>query len=145
MNPSSNFTPAERLESLRAGILAAVSLTAIALFLLGINSLLLDRPLALDLDLAIRCAIAGASGFLFGATYRYIIRRDDNSHLKQGAVLAFGLVRGLAIAEMGLTQGEPFPHLVLWGIESLLMFAGVAIVLDFALRWGWIAPFPSEK
>ncbi|MEB3886289.1 hypothetical protein [Lyngbya sp. CCY1209] len=145
MNPSSNFTPAERRESLGAGILAAVSLTAIALFLLGVNSLLLDRPLVPDLDLAVRGAIAGASGFLFGATYRYIIRRDDNSHLKQGAVLAFGLVRGLAIAEAGLTRGEPLPQLVLGGTESLLMFAGTAIVLDFALRRRWIAPFPSEK
>ncbi|MGC9524167.1 MAG: hypothetical protein ACP5D7_01360 [Limnospira sp.] len=145
MNPSSNFTPAERLESLRAGILAAVSLTAIALFLQGVNSLLLDRPLVPDLDLAVWGAIAGASGFLFGATYRYIIRRDDNSHLKQGAVLAFGLVRGFAIAEAGLTRGDPLTPIILGGTESLLMFAGAAIVLDFALRRRWIAPFPSEK
>jgi hypothetical protein len=39
---------------------------------------------------------------LFGVTYRYIIQEDSNPQLKAGAVLAFGLVRGLTVLDIGL-------------------------------------------
>jgi hypothetical protein len=90
---------AERLESLKAGIIGGFSLY----FAFGITSLVNTLVLAkyfqilatLQIDVNwhwwVNGAIALFSGLLFGVTYRYIIRSDNNSHLKAGGVLAFGL------------------------------------------------------
>ncbi|NJN88715.1 MAG: hypothetical protein HC881_23575, partial [Leptolyngbyaceae cyanobacterium SL_7_1] len=51
---------------------------------------------AIQLPMLLQGAIALATGFLFGVSYRYIVRQDENSHLKSGAILAFGIIRGLA-------------------------------------------------
>jgi hypothetical protein len=66
-------------------------------------------------------------------TYRYIIRTDRNHHLKSGAVLAFGLVRGLAQVEV---TDFALDRLLLNGVlvvESLLVFAIARYALDYAL------------
>jgi hypothetical protein len=61
-------------------------------------------------------------------------------------VLAFGLVRGLALVEgtlhepIALLPSALLP-LVLLGAESLLLFAGTRLVLDSALADGWLKPF----
>lgn len=84
------------------------------------------------------------SGFLFGVTYRYIIRQDTNSHLKSGAVMAFGLVRGLAQVEMELNQGiSSLDRVQLWQLsllvpENIGLFAGTVLLLDWAMGQGWI-------
>jgi hypothetical protein len=74
---------------------------------------------------------------LFGLTYRYVIRTDRNSHLQSGAVLAFGLVRGLAPIQdlrlswlIGLQIGE-----------SLLLFGAAALLIDWLIEQGWIKRF----
>ncbi|NET97303.1 MAG: hypothetical protein F6K05_31050, partial [Okeania sp. SIO1H2] len=101
---SSNFTFAERIESLKAGTIAGISLFLTSGAIAFGNSLFLAHKFELLADLEIialgwnflfQCAIAFISGFLFGVTYRYIIRQDSNPHLKSGAVVAFGSVRGL--------------------------------------------------
>lgn len=128
----------ERIESLKAGALSA---GAIALFLpltLLINQYLLPLPWNINL---ISGAIALLAGFLFGVTYRYIIRQDDNSHLRSGAVLAFGLVRGLAQIDVGLKTQDALLPLVAMALESLLMFAIARFVLDGGMRLNWIRPF----
>lgn len=138
----------ERVESLKAGFVGAVA-TAIAFsvmagwtvwiflgksaFDLGINGLL-------NLTLIVPAGIAGFSGFLFGVTYRYVVRSDRNSHLKQGAVLAFGLVRGLAQLDPTLALETDW----LAGmriLESVLMFAVAALLLDQLMQRGWIKTF----
>ncbi len=103
-------------------------------------------------DFSVRLAIALISGFLFGVTYRYIIRQDDSTHLRSGAVLAFALVRGLArldqrglgspLREWGLLQAELFLVLVLLG-QSWVMFAIARWALDIGLRRGWLQSFQS--
>ena len=94
-----------------------------------------------DFTLLIKVAIAFLSGFLFGVTYRYAIRDDQNPQLKAGVVLAFGLVRGLAVIE---GQPDITDTLWVWGIlviESLIEFAIARFTLDWAIHRRWIKPF----
>jgi hypothetical protein len=148
---------AERIESLKAGLLGA----AIATFTFSLMTLS-DRILLnfsvwhetrqvpvffsdwLVAPELISGAIAALAGFLFGVTYRYIVRQDDNPHLKSGAVLAFGLVRGLAQVDTVLAhQSDPLPLVILAG-ESILLFAIAQVGLEVALRQGWVKPFSSQ-
>lgn len=147
------ITLAERLESVKAGLVGALTASLLFGALLLLHGWLSLRfaPLAAlllsadSLRLLMGGAIAALSGFLFGITYRYIIRQDQNPHLKDGAVLAFGLVRGLALVEgilhepIALLPSALLP-LVLLVTESLLLFAGIRLVLDSALAGGWVKP-----
>lgn len=158
MNDSSNFSAAERLESLKAGSLAALSLLlAFGLVAIANNLILAKLPAlttlqttAIDLNLVVRCAIASISGFLFGVTYRYAIRRDTNPQLKAGVVLAFGLVRGLAQVDVELSGhtsillAKNIGFYAALALESMLMFAIAAIILDFTIQRHWIEPFNSN-
>jgi hypothetical protein len=81
---------------------------------------------------------------LFGVTYRYIIRTDVNSHLKSGAVLAFGLVRGFAQVEVGLSLQGTLEALALLATESIVMFAIARLLLDWSLQQGIVKPFAAE-
>ena len=83
-------------------------------------------------------AIALISGFLFGVTYRYIIRQDQNSHLKSGAVLAFALIRGLAWVDAMDWSLSEILGLVLPVGESVVLFAIAQLALDQALQKGLI-------
>lgn len=133
----------ERIESVKAGslsgIAAGIGYGTIVMFdrlVLGGHSL----PLV---SLGLELAIAIAAGFLFGVTYRYIIRTDRNSHLNSGAVLAFGLVRGLARVDVdGLELTQILPNGVVV-VESVLLFTIARYTLDYALMSRWIAPFKS--
>lgn len=102
MKDSSSFSAAERLESLKAGAVAAFAMfLGFGAIVAGNSLMLADRfdvlaslhIEAIDLNFALRGTIALLSGFLFGVTYRYAIRRDVNPQLKSGVVWAFGLVR----------------------------------------------------
>lgn len=149
------FDPTERIESLKAGTLAALSVfLTYGIATLG-NSLVLAKfvetqnfaPLQqvpTGVNLLVSGAIAWLSGFLFGITYRYVIREDSNSHLKTGAVLAFGLVRGLAQVEVGLNFPDAFWSFAVLGVESILLFASARQALDWAIRNTWVKPFKSS-
>ncbi|MEG4321659.1 MULTISPECIES: hypothetical protein [unclassified Microcoleus] len=164
MKDSSNFSPAERVESLKAGSVAALSCLlafgAIAL----VNSLILaerwDALAALqvreiDLNFGLRGLMALLGGFLFGVTYRYAIRHDTNPQLKSGVVLAFGLVRAFGQLDAGLSfeagkmpgLQELLPFAVV-GVESVVLFAIAGLMLDWAILFegfangrSWIKPF----
>lgn len=158
MNDSLKFSTAERLESLKAGSLAALSLLlAFGLVAIANNLILAKLPAlttlqttAIDLNLVVRCAIASISGFLFGVTYRYAIRRDTNPQLKAGVVFAFGLVRGLAQVDVELSGhtsillAKNIGFYAALALESMLMFAIAAIILDFTIQRHWIEPFNSN-
>ncbi|MBK1986274.1 hypothetical protein A0J48_001685 [Sphaerospermopsis aphanizomenoides BCCUSP55] len=143
----------ERLESLKAAIIGGLSVGFACLITSLVNNLLLAKYLPiltteennfLDLHFWLSAGIAGFSGFLFGVTYRYIIRVDKNPQLKSGAVFAFGLVRGLTQIEFGLRIHHTLlPFLILAG-ESVLWFTVAALMLDTAMLLGWVKPFSSE-
>lgn len=146
-----NDTQAERIESLKAGTLAAFALflaygvatLANQFFLARQWQELASLQVTNGLTLVVSGAIAWFSGFLFGIAYRYIIRTDRNSHLQEGAVLAFGLVRGLAQVEIGLKCPGVFWSTAVLGSESLLLFAIARFTLDWAIALGWVRPFKS--
>ncbi|MGA7932336.1 MAG: hypothetical protein WCA35_02030 [Kovacikia sp.] len=139
----------ERVESIKAGILGALAAGLVFGVAILMNRLLTPdfQPLAgmfieMDrLNWLLSGAIALLSGFLFGITYRYIIRQDENPHLRSGAVLAFGLVRGMAQIDTGWTvQKNLLPFIVL-GLESLLLFVAARMLLDLAFHQSWVKPF----
>jgi hypothetical protein len=152
---------AERVESLKAGLVGAVAATgvfwtglaisrfcqswfdAVALqswsdpsepFLTGLGDLTSVPP---GFALLFQSGVALLSGFLFGVTYRYVIRNDRNSHLQSGAVLAFGLVRGLAEVDLSDAYGLAGFKI----LESLLLFGVAAWVLDRLMQRGWLKQF----
>jgi hypothetical protein len=135
----------ERIESVKAGSLGGIAAGIAYGALVALDRFTIDRHSSTLTSLALAVAIASVSGFLFGITYRYIIRADRNNHLNSGAVLAFGLVRGLArvnIHDLELTQ------LALNGLilaESISIFAIARYTLDYALTVRWISPFESSQ
>ncbi|MBR8832827.1 MAG: hypothetical protein DSM106950_01985 [Stigonema ocellatum SAG 48.90 = DSM 106950] len=140
----------ERLESLKAGVLAALCLALAFIITTLVNSLVLTKYFAalsnwhidiLNWHWLVSGAIACFSGLLFGVTYRYIIREDKNPQLKAGAVLGFGLVRGLAQVDVGLSCGSTLLPFVVLGLEGILWFGLAAIALDIALQIDWIKRF----
>ncbi len=151
----------ERVESVKAAVLGGLS-TAVVQALTStilveshfvnaffattpINNLLLAQYFSiLDYRSLISLGIAGFSGFLFGVTYRYIIRTDNNLQLKAGGVMAFGLIRGLSQLEMGFSLTNDILPFVLLAAESILHFGLAAIVLDIAIQRGWVKPFKSN-
>ncbi|MGC1395953.1 MAG: hypothetical protein WA828_16975 [Coleofasciculaceae cyanobacterium] len=148
VNPSSNLK-LERIESLKAGILAAFCLTISYSLLTLAHQLLPFEPLAaLQItsmsSFGLKVAIAFINGFLFGITYRYVIREDDNSHLSEGAVLAFGIVRGLALVEATPDLIGSFWVLSLLGTESILYFTIARWLLDWAIGKHWLKPFKTN-
>lgn len=99
------------------------------------------QPLELT-DGLLLVAIAQLSGFLFGVTYRYIVRQDNNPHLKAGAVGAFSLVRGLAQIE-ACGSGASISLWLLFLLESFALFLGARLALDRAINGGWVKLYPS--
>lgn len=134
----------ERIESVKAGILSAIIFSLVDSLVIAVNHFLsLSFTTSWQLgqvtsmvDLLVRFAIAMISGFLFGVTYRYLIRGENNFHLNDGAVLAFALVRGMALIE-----GTSFSLFWLVAIiESILSFAVARVCLDYALKFKLINP-----
>ncbi len=131
----------ERIESVKAGSLGGISAGIGYVLIATIDRFILPEQLLSLTSLGLEAAISIVTGFLFGITYRYIIRTDRNDHLNSGAVLAFGLVRGLAQIDVskfelaqiwldGLTVGK-----------SILLFSIARYLLDRALVAGWVLQF----
>lgn len=139
---------AERIESLKAGILAAFCLLVADGVATLLNQLVLAKQLDIlaslgitsSLNLLAAAVVAGISGFVFGITYRYAIRSDRNSHLGDGAVLAFGLVRGLAQLEASLNYPTVLWSSAVLGVESVVLFAIARYILDWAIANRWVKP-----
>ena len=87
---------------------------------------------------------------LFGITYRYATRSDDNPNLKQGTIAAFALTRSVSMVEPSISSTcntSYFPHDcgglfhlfdynmlgvgVAYLIESFFAYGGSAYVLEY--------------
>ncbi|NJL62522.1 MAG: hypothetical protein HC903_12695 [Methylacidiphilales bacterium] len=148
----------ERLESVKAAILSAFCLALMFSFTTFANNQLFAKsflgiePLEqkqLRIDFLgshwwISAGIAAFSGFLFGITYRYIIRTNNNQQLKSGGIMAFGLVRGLAQVDVGIRYTSNIVPLVVVAGESILWFGLAALILDLFMQLGWIQRFESN-
>lgn len=132
----------ERIESVKAGLIAAIAGGLTTLFFWGIKIAFTDVSPTPESILAIAITIFCA--FLFGITYRYIIRQDANPHLRSGALGAFALVRGLSQIEA--TWGDALPlisYAVMLG-ESFGLFAIAQLTLDWTIDRGFVKPFGGE-
>jgi hypothetical protein len=130
----------ERLESLKAGALAAIALAFVAGCGTVINPAFMRIPtIALDIS------IAAFSGFLFGITYRHLVGNGEDDHLQSGAIGAFALVRGLAQAELFWVYGASLWAVGIAIVESFVMFGVAALLLDLALDRHWIRRFTGLK
>lgn len=142
---------AERLESLKAGIIGGLSVCCAFAIASLLNTLVLAKYFQTLASLQshvnwawwVSGAIATFAGLLFGVTYRYIIRSDKNPQLKAGGVLAFGLVRGLTQIEFGWNSHSTIWPFVVLAFESVLWFGIAAIALDIAIQLRWVKPFSS--
>lgn len=131
----------ERVESLKAGVLSAASVMLVFPLIALFNDFLASQYSSPVMNYWVSGAIAIFAGFLFGVTYRYIVREDQNSHLKSGAVLAFGLVRGLAQVEMSIAAQSDWVPIVSYAIESVVLFTVARLVLDGGMMLGKIQRF----
>ncbi|MDF5735084.1 MULTISPECIES: hypothetical protein [unclassified Nostoc] len=142
---------AERLESLKAGIIGGLSVCFAFAIVSVLNTFVLAKYfqtlVSLQSDFNWQWLMSGAvatfTGLLFGVTYRYIIRSDQNPQLKAGGVLAFGLVRGLTQIELGWNSHSTILPFVVLAFESVLWFGMAAIALDMAIQLRWVKPFSS--
>ena len=134
----------ERIESVKAGSLSGITAGISYVAITTIDKLMLPEYSRSLISLGLEAAISIVTGFLFGVTYRYIVRTDRNDHLNAGAVLAFGLVRGLAqldVSNFELNQ--------IWidGLivgKSILLFSIARYLLDLGLAAGWVLPFSQQ-
>jgi hypothetical protein len=134
----------ERIESVKAGSFSGITAGISYGLIVAIDRLILAVDSRSLISLGLEAAISIVTGFLFGVTYRYIIRTDRNDHLNSGAVLAFGLVRGLA--QIDVTKFE-LSQVLMDGLivgKSILLFAVARYAIDLALTAGWILPFSQQ-
>ena len=138
---------AERVESVKAGVLSAVA-GSVAMAPLAVTvttawfpSNAFDAQWELSHD-----GLAVMLG-LFGLVYRYAVRKDPNPQLKQGVVGAFVITRTLAMLQasddctaLPLSCGAPLGYFD-WemiatglgaGAESAVAFAASAAAIEFA-------------
>lgn len=147
----------ERIDSLKAGILGAITVGFTLILTLIFHALIFSKwskdqmilsLITPDIKTLISMGMIMFSGFLFGVTYRYIMREDENFHLQSGAIIAFGLVRSLGQMEIGFNILSPDlspTFLVSSGgqwliliLENLLLFGVAAMSLDQGIQRGWI-------
>ena len=137
----------ERIESVKTGIVGAGAFAIAELIVILLKAATVNvfpqynlTPTILNWELLLQLSFGAVSGFLFGVTYRYIIRDDGNSHLSDGAVFAFGLIRGLALIENSLVWSEIL--FLLFSIsQSIVCFAIARLILDLAIKQKLIKPF----
>ena len=97
---------------------------------------------------------------LFGITYRYAIRRDNNPNLKQGVIGAFVITRAVATVKVSdictsipLNCGQPFylftGDMLLSGlehfVEAALCFSGSAYLMETLFKSKALSKFPKMK
>ncbi|KAJ1627678.1 hypothetical protein T492DRAFT_1023395 [Pavlovales sp. CCMP2436] len=144
----SAFGGAQRVESVKAGVIAAVAgglaCALPALVVDGFNV----AQWEFDVD-----TVSLACG-LFGLTYRYIVRNDASEMLRQGAIGAFALSRASAAVHVSDScipvplRCEPFglyldPSMLAQGAGAVVVgacaFGAAAAAVDYAFGKGWVS------
>ncbi|KAI3727794.1 hypothetical protein L6452_16414 [Arctium lappa] len=136
----------EKLESVKAATISAIVGTLASL------------PISLThendaFELTVSTAITIIACALYGATFRYAVRRDlDDFHLKTGTSAAFGIVKGVATLdgrpslehEAGSLLSHAFNGAVCVS-ENVLIFLFAAAGLDICYKMEILSPFPVER
>jgi hypothetical protein len=157
---SDHLSVADRIESFKAGFLGAIA-SVFAFFAIALLHHFLQNILTVQLIssfelgspfiLLIKLGMIGFSGFLFAVTYRYIVRRDRNSHLKSGAILAFACIRSFGAIDRDLPALTLLPlvpialAIAILLLENIAWLVIVQSILETAIQHKWIAAFGSAK
>ncbi|CCI28936.1 conserved hypothetical protein [Microcystis aeruginosa PCC 9809] len=123
------ITLKERIESIQVGSISALAFLVPYLLFLTVERLLLGESITL-IGAFVKISGAIISGFLFGVTYRYVVRNDDNPHLKDGTVAAFALVRGLVPLQLSTDLIADAWQLSLFLGESFICFLSSRLLLE---------------
>ncbi|KAI8109952.1 hypothetical protein M9434_001228 [Picochlorum sp. BPE23] len=132
-----------RIESIKAGVFS------------GVGGCLSTLPFvfasadASRVGILANLGVVAVSSFLFGVVYRYAVRSDvRNTQLKGGVVGAFGLVRGLSMAQEVVGAGSggysSLPGVDVMGEaaivmgQSMILFGFCSAALEFAARNSWV-------
>ena len=135
-----------KIESVKAGVFSAVggSLATLPFFFSSA-----DEGIQGKLDLLANFAVVAVCSFLFGVVYRYAVRGDkNNSQLKGGVIGAFGLTRGLSLAQVIASSGtQGYTNLpdtdvlvnaaVSMG-QSMILFGFCSVALEYAASKKWV-------
>jgi hypothetical protein len=123
------ITLKERIESIQVGSISALAFLVPYLLFLTVDRLFLGESITL-IGAFVKISGAIISGFLFGVTYRYVVRNDDNPHLKDGTVAAFALVRGLVPLQLSTDLLADAWQLSLFLGESFICFLSSRLLLE---------------
>ncbi len=135
-----------KIESIKSGVFSAVggSLATIPFFFT-----VSEPGSGGTLESLSNFATVAVCSFLFGVVYRYAVRSDkENSQLKGGVVGAFGLVRGLSLAQGIVEAGsagytampsmEVLGHAAVSMGQSMILFGFCSVALEFASSKKWV-------
>ena len=147
----------EKLESVKAAVFSAVggSLAVIPYALIKGALLHFNSEWEFNID-----GLLILTAPLFGITYRYAIRRDNNPNLKQGVIGAFVITRAVASVKVSdictsipLNCGPPFylftGDMLGTGLEHFfeagLCFGGSAYLMETLFKSKILSKFPKMK
>lgn len=135
-----------KIESIKSGVFSAVggSLATIPFFFT-----VSDSSTGGKIEVLANFAAVAVCSFLFGVVYRYAVRSDKgNSQLKGGVVGAFGLVRGLSLAQGIVEAGsagfttmpgmDVLGHAAISMGQSMILFGFCSVALEFASSKNWV-------
>ena len=123
------ITLKERIESIQVGSISALAFLVPYLLFLIVERVFLGESITV-IGTFVKISGAIISGFLFGVTYRYVVRNDDNPHLKDGTVAAFALVRGLVPLQLSTDLIADSGRLSLFLGESFICFLSSRLLLE---------------
>jgi len=123
------ITLKERIESIQVGSISALAFLVPYLLFLIVDRVFLGESITV-IGTFVKISVAIISGFLFGVTYRYVVRNDDNPHLKDGTVAAFALVRGLVPLQLSTDLIADSGRLSLFLGESFICFLSSRLLLE---------------
>jgi hypothetical protein len=147
----------EKIESVKAAVFSAIggSLAVIP------YAILKGAVLHFNADWEFNCdGLLILTAPLFGITYRYAIRRDNNPNLKQGVIGAFVITRAVASLKVAdictsipLNCGPPFylftADMLATGLEHFfeagLCFGGAAYLMETLFKSNALSKFPKMK
>eukprot|EP00182_Erythrolobus_australicus_P005861 CAMPEP_0185831354 /NCGR_PEP_ID=MMETSP1353-20130828/1439_1 /TAXON_ID=1077150 /ORGANISM="Erythrolobus australicus, Strain CCMP3124" /LENGTH=240 /DNA_ID=CAMNT_0028529407 /DNA_START=374 /DNA_END=1096 /DNA_ORIENTATION=+ len=156
--PQLAIMSADRLESVKAGVIASLSgAFGVAPLSVGLEFLAGEGLLSAQWELSID--MLALSLFFFGIIYRYAVRQDESAMLRQGAAGAFAVVRAASAlnapencSPIPLQCGPPLGYFS-WAMlaqgslmlaEGLIAFGLAALAMDYAFQKKWLKQAPGH-
>ncbi|KAL3775125.1 hypothetical protein ACHAWO_001948 [Cyclotella atomus] len=154
-NDEDKFSPQQRLESVKTGVLGALAGGIAATPFIAFHDIPAYGLASWEFD----TDMGAIEAALFAIVYRYCVRKKDNNDmLNMGVIGAFVVVRTLSRVRVPgyctaapLDCGDPIGYfdwnmiqqLTLNGLESVALFGAAAAAMEVAYDRKWIGKFPN--